>query len=339
MDGPVSPQQTLDRADPLPRPDRARRRLRGPYLAIWPVTAVLFAVSPLIAAGSLNLSALQSTLPFAGLLAIAAIGQTLVIQQRGLDLSAPGAISLAAILVTVVPNGQPDRLGLGIGIALAACVVAGVVSGVAVTVAGITPLVATLAVNALLLGTILAITNGSATTTALPALSSFASHRVLGFSAIVWISLALVLIVAVVSGSTTVGRRFTMIGTSPPAAFAAGYPVRRYQLLTYCVAGLFYGATGILLAGFLKTPGLSAGNSYLLPAIAAVVLGGTSLAGGAGSVIGTLGGALFLTQLQQDVFGAGAPTSLQLVIQASAIGVGIAARTVPWRRLSTGGRK
>ncbi|MCU1617129.1 MAG: inner-rane translocator [Frankiales bacterium] len=323
-------------ADRVAAPGRARAilgRLRNPYAAIWPATVLLFAVSPLIAPGSLRATSLQSTIPFAALLGIVAIGQTLVIQQRGLDLSAPGAVSLAAILVTRIPGAHSGSLALGVLVAIAACVAAGLLSGLAVTILGITPLVATLAVNALLLGTILQITSGSSTTTAQPGLTDFASHRVVGFAAIVWIALFLAIVVGAVNRSTVVGRRFTMIGTSPSAARAAGYAVKRYELLTYCAAGLFYALAGVLLAGYLHTPGLSAGNNYLLSSIAAVVLGGTSLAGGAGSAIGTLGGALFLTQLQQDVFGAGAPTSVQLIIQATAIGVGMAIRTVPWRRL------
>jgi ribose transport system permease protein len=309
-----------------------RTRLRNPFLAIWPATVLLFAVSPLIADGSLRLSSLQSTLPFAGVLAIVGIGQTLVIQQRGLDLAVPGMISLGAIVVTRVADGQADRLGLAVLAAIGACVAAGLISAVAIVYLGITPLVATLAVNALLLGTILKITSGSSTSTAPHALATFASHRILGFSAIVWLAIALVIVVGVVSRHTVIGRRFTMIGTSPAAAYAAGYPVLRYRLVTYCLAGLFYGVGAILLAGYVRTPGLSAGDTYLLPSIAAVVLGGTSPAGGAGTVVGTLGGALFLTQLQQVVFGAGASQAVQLVIQAAAIGLGMAIRTVPWRQ-------
>ena len=307
-------------------------RLRNPFLAIWPATVLLFAVSPLIAGGSLRLSSLQSTLPFAGVLAIVGIGQTLVIQQRGLDLAVPGMISLAAIVVTRVADGQSDRLAIAVLAALGACVLAGLVSALAIVYLGITPLVATLAVNALLLGTILKITSGSSTSTAPHALSAFAAYRIAGFSAIVWLAVALVVAVGAISRYTVVGRRFTMIGTSPAAAYAAGYPVLRYRLITYCLAGLFYGIGAVLLAGYVRTPGLSAGDTYLLPSIAAVVLGGTSPAGGAGTVVGTLGGALFLTQLQQVVFGAGAPQSIQLVIQAAAIGLGMAIRTVPWRQ-------
>jgi ribose transport system permease protein len=309
-----------------------RGRLRNPFLAIWPATALLFAISPLVADGSLRLSSLQSTLPFAGVLAIVAVGQTLVIQQRGLDLAVPGMISLAAIVVTRVADGQGGRIWFAVLVALGACVVAGLFSALAIVYLGITPLVATLAVNALLLGSILKLTSGSSTSTAPHALAAFASHRILGFSAIVWISIAIVAIVGAVSRTTVVGRRFTMIGTSPMAAYAAGYPVLRYRLVTYCLAGLFYGIGAILLAGYVRTPGLSAGDTYLLPSIAAVVLGGTSPSGGAGTVVGTLGGALFLTQLQQIVFGAGAPQSIQLIIQAAAIGIGMAIRTVPWRQ-------
>jgi ribose transport system permease protein len=326
----ASPPEPALAVDPRPSVPRLRD---SPYLAIWPATVILFAVGDLIAPGSLRGSALQSTLPFAAVLAIVGIGQTLVIQQRGLDLSVPGIVSLSAIIVTKYPAGSDGRLAAAIGLVLATCAVAGLVSGLAVTRLNITPLVATLGVNALLLGTILRITSGSSTATASPALSNFAFGRVLGIPITVVIAAAVVAAVAVVVRSATVGRRFVAVGTSARAAHAAGMPVLRYQLITYVVAAICYGGAGILLAGYLKTPGLSAGNNYLLPSVAAAVLGGTSLAGGTGSVVATAAGALFLTQLQQVVFGAGAPSSVQLLIQAGVIAVGMAIRTVPWRRL------
>lgn len=308
---------------------------RGPYLAIWPATALLFAVSPLVARGSDGGSALRSTLPFAAILAIVGIGQTLVIQQRGLDLSVPGMISLSAILVTKLPSGSDSGLPTAIIVVIAVSALAGLVSGLAVTRFGITPLVATLGVNALLLGTILQITGGSSAASAPPALASFTFGRIGGVSYLLLIALAMVACVAFVLRMTTTGRRFVAIGTSAAAARAAGMPVRRYQAATYSIAAVCYGIAGVLVAGYLQTPGLSAGNSYLLPSIAAVVLGGTSLAGGGGSVLATAIGALFLTQLQQVVFGAGAPASVQLLIQSIAIGLGMALRRVPWRRWSS----
>jgi ribose transport system permease protein len=312
--------------------------LRGPYVAIWPATALLFLVSPLVAGGSDGTSALRSTLPFAAILAIIGIGQTLVIQQRGLDLSVPGIVSLSAILVTKLSNGSDSGLLTAVIVVIAASALAGLVSGLAVTRLCITPLVATLGVNALLLGTILQITGGSSSASAPPGLASFAFGRVLGVSYLVLIALALVAGVAFVLRRTMAGRRFVAIGTSAAAAHAAGMPVRRYRLATYSIAAVCYGVAGVLVAGYLQTPGLSAGNNYLLPSIAAVVLGGTSLAGGSGSVLATAVGALFLTQLQQVVFGAGAPASVQLLIQSIAIGLGMALRSVPWRRWFGGSR-
>lgn len=305
----------------------------GPYVAIWPATMLLFAVSPLIAGGSDSTSALRSTLPFAAILAVVGIGQTLVIQQRGLDLSVPGVISLSAILVTKLPAGSDSGLLAAIVVVIAVSALIGLISGLAVTRLGITPLVATLGVNALVLGAILQITGGSSVASAPPALASFAFRRVLGVSYLLLIALALVACVAFVIRRTTAGRRFVAIGTSAAAARAAGMPVRGYQLATYSIAAVCYGIAGVLVAGYLQTPGLSAGQSYLLPSIAAVVLGGTSLAGGGGSVLATAVGALFLTQLQQVVFGAGAPASVQLLIQSIAIGLGMALRSAPWRRI------
>jgi len=205
-------------------------RLRNPFLAVWPATALLFAVSPLIAGGSLRLSSLQSTLPFAGVLAIVGIGQTLVIQQRGLDLAVPGMISLAAIVVTRVADGQGDRLAIAVLAALGACVVAGLASALAIVYLGITPLVATLAVNALLLGTILKITSGSSTSTAPHALSAFAAHRIAGFSTIVWLAIVLVIVVGLISLRNTTLKAKGLSAGAPAAAYAAGYPVLRYRL-------------------------------------------------------------------------------------------------------------
>src|SRR5437588_7604328 len=89
----------------------ASLQLRIPrYSAIWVATGLLFAVSPLLASGSVGGSALLSTLPFAAILATAAIGQTLVVQQRGPDLSVAGTITLTTIIVTRFPNGSHTRL-------------------------------------------------------------------------------------------------------------------------------------------------------------------------------------------------------------------------------------
>ncbi len=304
---------------------------KSPYFAIWPATALLFVLSPVIAHGSVGLGALRSTLTFAAILAVVSIGQTLVIQQRGLDFSIPSTVSIAAIIVCKIPHGSDKKLLNGIIVALATCAVLGLISGLAVTVLKITPLVATLGVNSLALGTIFRMTSGTQTASATPGLVKFSHSRILGISTIFVLTITLVLIASFILKFTAVGRSFILIGTNRVSAKAAGLSVKRTQLCTYIIAAIFSGLAGILLAGFVQTPGLSVGNNYLLPSIAGVVLGGTSLLGGGGSVVASAIGALFLTQLQQVVFGAGAPASVQLLLQSVAIGVGMGIRTVHWK--------
>jgi ribose transport system permease protein len=309
-------------------------QLRMPrYSAIWVATALLFAVSPLLASGSVSESALLSMLPFAAILAIAGIGQTLVVQQRGFDLSVAGMITLTTIIVTRFSQGSDARLWGALGLVAVACVASGLVSGLAITWLGVTPLVATLGVNALLTGVVLQITNGASTSSAPPGLADFAIAKVWGVPSTGIVAVVAVVGVAVVVRTTVIGRRFVFAGASPAAARAAGIRVKRVELSTYVLASLAYGGAGILVAGFLRTPGIGAGNDYLLPTIAAVVLGGTSLAGGLGSVVATAVGALFLTQLGAVVLGMGAPPAVQLVIQGSIIALGMAVRNVPWRRM------
>jgi ribose transport system permease protein len=158
-------------------------------------------------------------------------------------------------------------------------------------------------------------------------------HKTLGIPNTVLVAVATVAIVAAVIRTTVPGRRFVAVGASAAAARAAGVRVGGYVIATYVLASLTYAVAGILITGYLQTPGISAGSTYLLPTIAAVVLGGTSLAGGNGSVVATAIGALFLTQLDQVVTANGAAESVQYIIQGSIIAIGMLLRNVPWQRL------
>jgi ribose transport system permease protein len=262
----------------------------------------------------------------------------LVIQQGGLDLTVPGVISLAAVFVTKYPEGDNAALLPWIIVAIGAGFVSGLVNGIAITRFRITPLVATLAVNALLYGTVLYITKGTSTHEVPPLLGDFAVGRVWGIPYLAIVAAFAIVIVEICIRMTKFGRRFVAIGANARAAHAAGQRVAVYQLVTYALAGAIYALAGVLLAGYLGIPSLLVGNTYLLPTIAVVVLGGTSLLGGAGSVAATAGGAVFLTQLQQVTIGMGASTAAQFIIQALIIALGMALRLIPWRQIFAGNR-
>ena len=316
----------------------AWRGLRPQFLVIWPATILLFAVSPLLAPGSVSGSSLLVVFSFASILAIAAIGQTLVIQQGGLDLSVPGVMSVAAVLVTKYPAGDNSLLFHWVLVAIGAGILAGLVSGIAITRFLITPLVATLAVNALMNGVVLYLTKGTSTNAVPALLGDFAVGRVFGIPNLLVVAVAALAIVEIGIRLTKYGRRFVAIGSNQRAARAAGMRVVAYQIATYAFAGAIYAVAGVLLAGYLGIPSLLIGNTYLLPTIAVVVLGGTSLLGGAGSVVATAVGAVFLTQLQQVTIGLGARTSVQFIIQALIIALGMSLRLVPWRQILGLGR-
>ena len=307
---------------------RIRRFIpRDSFVGIWLATGVLFLVSAVIQPQSLSLGSLAGMLPFAAILAVVAAGQTLIIQQGGIDLSVPGMISLGVILMTRIPNGDESKLPLALILAFAALVGAGLLNGIIVNRVGITPIVTTLGMNALLFGAVIFVSGGTPRdTTAL--LQRVVTETFLGMGRVVWFAAVVVIVLALIVKRTAQGRRFEAVGASRAAARAAGFPSTSYEIAAYVGAGLMYFIGAVLLAGVVKTPSAFQGNSYLLPSVAAVVLGGTPLLGGPGSVIATAGGALFLTQLQQLLRTTDLNAGVVLIVQAIAIAVGVGLNTI-----------
>lgn len=292
--------------------------LSGRGVVIWIALAALAVASAILEPDTLSHSALLSMLPFAAILAIASVGQGLTIQQGGLDFSVAGAMSMAGILVTGHAAGDESKLAESIVFALAVVGVAGLANGVAIAKLRITPIIATLAVNALLVGAVQSYSK-SAPKAATDNLSAFAIGKTLGIPHTVLIAAVFVIVAAVVLARTTVGRRFVAIGENPAAAASAGLRVDRYLVVTYVLAALCYGVAGIVFAGYIKSPNIDLGNPYLLASITAVVIGGTALGGGRGQLVGTAVAALFLTQLNFLISALGGPASVALLVQSAAI--------------------
>jgi ribose transport system permease protein len=314
-------------------PGLVARALGRSSASIWLATLALFALSPLVAPGSLAKAPLLSMLPFAAVLAIAAAGQTLVVQQRGLDLSVPGMMALGAVLCTNLPQDHGWSVVPAATAAIAATAFVGLLNGVLVTVFGVTPLVATLGMNVVLLGTVFSVANGTPSG-ATPALNQFALDRTLGVPNTVLIAVVVIAIAGLVTHRSVIGRRLTAVGVSERAAAAIGVRVRTYQVVAYLFAGLCYGSAGVLLAGYTKTPPLFLGDSYLLPTVAAVVLGGTALSGGLASVVSTGVAALFLTQLGQLLRTLGWSDAQQLIAQSLVLLVVVLVRVLAPRVLA-----
>jgi ribose transport system permease protein len=266
-------------------------------------TAVLVLIGGIAAPSTISAPAILSTLPYFAILAVASIGQHLVIQQRGLDLSTAGIMSFVAVVVTKLPDSSTDpavvlffiAAGLVIGAAL------GAVSGLIVTLLYVPSLVTTIGMNAILFGLTYYVSTGASVQSP-PMMVSFFVGEFLHIPTMMWALLLVAAATVFVLTFTTVGRRFIAVSVNPPAAHAVGVPLKVYSILTYAIAGLMYAIAAIMLSGYLVSPTVLCGLPYLLGTIAAVVVGGNSLGGlTKGSVVATVVGAFFLTYLAQLV--------------------------------------
>jgi len=312
----------------------AFRRGSGRLLSRGLVTVVvatlgLFAASLLFASSSVTKGTLLTMLPFAAALAIASLGQTLVVMQGGIDLSVAGGFSLYVVIVTKYPAGDNSRLWAAIGIAFLAAVGAGALNGFLIGRMRLNPIVATLGTNALLFGAVLWYTSGIPTTTT-ARLARVGGGLWLGIPAPVYFAVAATAVVTAVVKLTPSGRRFEGVGANDTAAQTAGIRVKRHKTGAYMWAQILYCLAAVLHAGIVNQPTAYEGNNYLLPTVAAVVLGGTSLLGGRGNLVATAVAALFLSQLDQFVLALGVTYATRTLVQAAALAVGVALYTIDW---------
>lgn len=299
----------------------------GEYHWVWIGTVAVFLLSYIIAPGSLRASALLAMLPFAGILAVVAIGQTLVIQQRGIDMSAAGMFSLGGMIVSILVT-YGWGLFFGIATTLFVAFLFGALNGLLVTRVNIAPIVTTLATNALMIGCVRWISSGTPIQ-APSGLGAFAHQSIAGLPFSFIFSICLVTAAAIVMNYTIYGKRFVAVGVSPVAADNVGIRVTLYQIGAYAFATICFALGGMMFAGFIGSATHTAGNDYLLPGVAAVVVGGTPFTGGRGSVIASAMAAIFITQLGQMVLSLGASAATQLLVQAGAIFLAATVRHLP----------
>lgn len=300
-------------------------------------TVVLVIIGSILAPSTINSAAILSTLPYFAILAMPAIGQHLVIQQRGLDLSVAGIMSFTAVIVTKLPDGSTHfgTVIFWLVVALAVGALCGAITGAIITYLGVPPLVTTIGANAILFGLTYWVSTG-ASVQAPPMLVSFFEGRALFVPNTIWVLAVVAGAVVFVMTRTVIGRRFIAVSVNPAAAHAVGIPLETYGLLTYAVAGLLYAIAAIMLSGYLVSPTVLCGLPYLLGTIAAVVVGGNSIGGVTkGSVVATIIGAFFLTYLAQLVtalgFGGSAEDLADAVIVIGGVALPEAARRLRLR--------
>lgn len=293
-------------------------------------TIILYIASALIAPTSVSRVAQMGMLPFAACLAIIGLGQTLVIQQGGIDLSVAGAVSLTVVIVTWGPDRNDDRLIPAVAAAFGAAIITGLINGFLITKTKLNSIVATLGVNALLYGVMMGLSGGSPRRTT-DRLSHFTNDKIFGLPHSIYFGIIFTIIVTIVLKRTVIGRRFEAVGANPRAAYATGLKIVRYQIGAYVAAQLLYCVAGVVLGGVISQPTAYQGDDYVLPSVAIVVLGGTSLLGGRGFPAASALAALFLKQLDMFVLSLGVPYGVRTIVISISLMLGIALYAVNWK--------
>ncbi|MCW5667614.1 MAG: ABC transporter permease [Piscinibacter sp.] len=280
---------------------RLRASGQLPVLAAAACTVVLLLVGSLYSSNFLSADYLLLQLQIASFLGIIATGAMLVILLGGIDLSVPWVVTVGGIMSAAAagwwgPTGAAIAIPFGIGCGA----LLGLANGIGVAYLRVPSMIFTLGVNAVAQGLIVVQTGGFAPQDrATPTMHLLATGRSL-------LGLPNALLVWAVIGAATMfvlhrtsfGRSVYAVGNRERAAYLSGVDARRVTLLCFTIAGACSAAAGVLLTGYSTKAYQAMGDAYLLPAIAAVVLGGTNILGGSGSYLGTVVGVILITLLQ-----------------------------------------
>jgi ribose transport system permease protein len=270
----------------------------GPVFGLVFVILLFGSLRP---AAFLNWDNAQLILVQTAVVGTAALGMTLIIIAGGIDLSVGSNIALCTVVIgTLLHNGKsPIVAGLGGIVCGSLC---GLLIGVLITRLKLSPFIISLG----MWGAVRGLAKGVAKETMVTAPDTWLNglltalspeRRWMLFPPGVWMMLVLAILVSLVLRNTRFGRHIFAIGSNEQTARLCGVPVERTKLLIYTVGAMFAGIAGVLQFSYLTVGDPTTANGYELSAIAAVVIGGASLAGGQGSVFGTIIGALIMTSV------------------------------------------
>ena len=279
---------------------RIRQRIDPAIVWAFACIVVVLLVGSVYSSSFLSPEYLLQQLKVASFLGVIATGMMIVILLGQIDLSVPWVVAVGGMMATAATGWGPlgellaIPVGIGCGIAL------GMVSGVGVAFLRIPSMVVTLAVNAVAQGLMVVHTGGFS-----PQDASSPAMRLIATGHSVWSIPNALLVWAVVGVAavflltrTTFGRAVYAIGNRERAAYLSGALTRTVVMAAFAISGGLSAFGGVLLAGYASKAAQAMGDPYLLPAIAAVVLGGTSILGGRGSYLGTVAGVILITLLQ-----------------------------------------
>ncbi|MEK7406277.1 MAG: ABC transporter permease [Acidobacteriota bacterium] len=261
-----------------------------------------------------------------------ALGMTMIIIAGGIDLSVGAILAFSGLVGTMAMEaGLPIPYGVAVG--LVAGLFWGTVNGLLATRLNIAPFIVTLGTLGIVRGITLIISNGLPVHKIPQQFSFLGEGNLLGVPFVLWMLVSCALLTHLILEHTRMGRYAFAIGSNPEAAFYTGIPVAFHTTAVYAYSGLLCGLAGMIEASRLMTGQPTAGQGYELQVIAAVVIGGGSLRGGEGSVIGTLIGAFIMGLLSNGSDLLGISPYLQQAIIGAVIILAVAVDELRKRKL------
>ena len=277
-----------------------RQRIDPVVLAAFGCIVALLLIGSLYSPNFLSPAYLVQQLQVASFLGVITCGLMLVVLLGHIDLSIPWVVAMGGMMSTAAGGWGGIGPVLAIPIGIASGLGIGLLNGLGVAYLRVPSMIFTLATNVIVQGLMIVHTSGFAPQDrATDAMHLIAVGRSLaGIPNTVWVWLTVGLFVVVLLTRSIFGRRVYAIGNCEPAAYLSGVDTRRVTLACFAISGACAAFAGVLLAGYSTHAYQAMGDPYLLPAIAAVVLGGTSILGGRGTFLGTVAGAILITLLQ-----------------------------------------
>jgi ribose transport system permease protein len=277
-----------------------RKRIDPVVLAVFGFIVLLLFAGSLYSVNFLSADYLLQQLNVAAFLGVIASGAMLVILLGQIDLSVPWVVTVGGMMSTAAAGWGPWGIALVVPFGIACGIAVGLFNGVGVAYLRVPSMIFTLSTNAIAQGLMVVRTGGFAPQDqATPAMHWLGVERsVFGVPNAVWVWAAVGAAIVFVLNRTVLGRRIYAIGNRERAVYLSGVEPRRVVLICFAVSGGCSAFAGVLLAGYANKAYQGMGDAYLLPAIAAVVLGGTSILGGRGTYLGTVAGVILITLLQ-----------------------------------------
>lgn len=284
----------------------------------FPALLLLFSVAAVVQPRLMSVPFLFIVLRQAVPLGLAALGQSLTMVGRSIDLSLGGVIAVVNVTLAMPYfSGGPGWLSLLAPLAFGAFI--GVLNAVLVVFARASAVVVTLGMSVILIGVSYLISGGAPGGELHPIVRELAIGRWGRFPVAGAILIAATLALGLILRRSTFGQALYATGASYSAAWLGGLPVRKVLLLSHVICGMFAASAGIILTGYIGTGTLNLGAELVMASVAAVVLGGTTFGGGAGGVIGVFAGAFALTFLANLMTGMGLGKPAQLIVQGAII--------------------